>query len=517
MLGILAPIQTSRDWGIRGVLVRESSRMFRPIAVSIALLCASSAALAQVEVVTFNANPLNPFDIMRFGLDVAPARDNGCVVVGNGDRGAGIVRFDAAGNVLWERTIGLDLLELGELAHAYGVQLTREVHYIISGGIWPNGVDRPCDHPQSILILVNDNGDVLWGHRYAGEGDWLTVDMFKPWPGTQVREMPDGGFVLATVLKGRDADCNPTCNGSAFAGVLVRTDAGGNPIFIKEYGAYGNEGKTRMAFTDLEIDGDYIVVMGTLSPDSACENNPNHEDTVLLITDFDGNVAASYALPVVSPSAPCYDPTIVQDIEWGAGLASSGGIAYIAADFPFQLRCADGLDTRSCVFRFDWRAGNVDWAYAISNVWVTYSSVRLASDGNLLIAGNDQGQENLIATAMKLDAASGNPLWQWHYIDPRGVPQPLNNIEGLAQGADPDRIWMVGTTAQHWGSTELYLIGTDADGKANCSHHEARIPMPRAEIAVRDPRIQVLRDLRDRRWEPKYDKPEPGVIDPCRR
>jgi len=485
------------------------------IAAAGGVLALTTVASAQFERVTVNSNPANPFDIMHFGLDVCPARGDGCVVVGFGDRGAGAVRFDAAGNVLWERVLGTDLIGTGESAHAFSVQRTSDNQYIICGGIDPRDPNNPCYHLQTFLIKLDDNGSITWAHRYMGEGAWWDVDMFRPWPGTAVREYAQRYYYGVSTLKQRNSDCTPICDGNAYTGVLFCADANGNTLFNHQYTALGNDEKVRMAFTDLAVDGDYIVILGTLSPDNACDRIGN-EDALVVVTDRGGNVLWSWALPVRYPYYPCWDPSVTYTQEWGSAIDARRGRAYVTLNFPFQTRCANGLDTRSIVLSLDYMTGAVNWSYAISNMWSGYAALRFGADGNLILGGNDIDANTgaPVAASMKLDPATGNPLVQWHYNDPRPIPT-LNNIEGLCQGLGTDRIWLVGTTFEQYGSSELYLLATDAGLKAECSNKEVRIPLERAAIRPYDPRVRILSDLRDRVWEAKYEKPESKVIDPC--
>ena len=128
-----------------------------------------------------------------------------------------IVRMDANGNKIWEKTIGRrDSESFGDL------KPLSDGGIIVGGGRYVNDDDY-----QFLLMRLDPNGNVLWEQTYGGAG----IDIIDSLDVTA-----DGGFILG----GRSdspADINKTAASyGRYDYWLVRVDAMGNKLWDRSFG-----------------------------------------------------------------------------------------------------------------------------------------------------------------------------------------------------------------------------------------------------------------------------------------
>ncbi len=150
----------------------------------------------------------------EIGNGVLEARDGGFVVVGStnsfgaGDYDVLLLKTDAAGTPIWQKTFGTESWECGT-----SLLQTQDDGYIIVGARY-NGND--CD---VYLIKTNSAGDSARSRVFGGTG----YD-----DGRCVRQTPDGGFIITGCA---------TLSGAADKNVyLIKTNAQGDEIWSRTFG-----------------------------------------------------------------------------------------------------------------------------------------------------------------------------------------------------------------------------------------------------------------------------------------
>ena len=132
--------------------------------------------------------------------------DGGYALVGWTDSfGAGgddfwLVKTDASGNMLWNKTYGGDTAD-----EAYSVVQTGDGGYALAGSTWSSGHDG-----DFWLVKTNSNGNLLWSNTYGGTSDESAYSIVRT---------SDGGYALAGYTDSFGA------GGDDFW--LVKTDASG--------------------------------------------------------------------------------------------------------------------------------------------------------------------------------------------------------------------------------------------------------------------------------------------------
>jgi len=176
------------------------------------------------------------------GYDVERTSEGGYVITGwTQSFGAGgydvyLIKTDANGNILWEKTYGGSEEEMG-----WSVIQTLDGGYIIAGYTCSFG----NGDADVYLIKTDSLGDTLWTKTYGGD----STDS-----GYSLTAALDGGFVIAGRTQSSGAGSDDI--------YLIKIDSLGNLAWQKTYGGPGRE--TAYSIQKL-YDGGYIIAGYTTS------------------------------------------------------------------------------------------------------------------------------------------------------------------------------------------------------------------------------------------------------------
>ncbi len=287
-------------------------------------------------------------------LDVEYTRDGGSISVGWRYNDAGVpdafvVKHKRDGSVEWDLEFGGGRPDI-----AYSVIQTRDDGYAIAFETL-----NAMPGFELGIYKIDSSGAYMWAMTYPGT--WQTDPIHKPYPGPAIEEDANTADLLVTGnISGRP--------------LLLRTDPFGNYLYNRIYTIPGADNLVELAFTDLKVDDESIVISGTgRRTDFA---GVTHQDSYLMRTD-----------PLGFPMwANLYDSTNVPDLgvrETGDGL---------------DLRRADAADGMIYL------AGRTDLGRAFSPKLGTYL---LAVDGlglpmfdnSLELSPNDQLADDRIESA----------------------------------------------------------------------------------------------------------------------
>jgi hypothetical protein len=183
------------------------------------------------------------------GYSVQQTTDGGYIIVGvSTQKGSGgykiyIIKTDSSGNLIWERIYGGTSEDAGD-----SVQQTSDGGYIIAGYTSPlKGYSTLSDVGFSDIYLIKTDsyGKQLWRRTYGGKGNDKSFS---------VQQTTDGGYIIAGYTSSFGAG-----NLDVY---LIRTDSLGNQLWQQTYG--GANGDTG-AYVEQTSDGGYIIVGYTSS------------------------------------------------------------------------------------------------------------------------------------------------------------------------------------------------------------------------------------------------------------
>jgi len=144
-----------------------------------------------------------------------------------GDWDYWVVKTDAQGNVLWDKTIGGTEREL-----LYGLDLTRDGGFILAGASW-SGVGGDKDDflrglNDAWLVKLDGAGNIQWQRTIGGNWEDVPYDII---------ESKDGGYIFCA-LSGSDVVNEKTEPKFGFGDYwIVKTDETGNPIWDRVFGS----------------------------------------------------------------------------------------------------------------------------------------------------------------------------------------------------------------------------------------------------------------------------------------
>jgi TolB-like protein len=280
-----------------------------------------------------------------FGLQATS--DGGFIIVGETySFGAGthadvyLVRTDAEGGLLWQKTFGGDEEDSG-----YDVKPTADGGFIVAGRTWSFGAGV---HPDAYLLKVDPDGNLLWQKTF-GEADEDAA--------YSVQIAADGGFILAGETFSFGADVYSDL-------YLVRTDAGGGLLWQRTFGGGQNDCGFSVART---ADGGFVIAGETYSFGAGV-----FSDAYLVKTDSEGNLIWQSTFGDQQEDAFRF----VLPTEGGGYLMAGGTFSFGAGVYPdiYLLKAdpAGGLEWQK-----RYGGGRTDFGYGLA----------VTEDGGIVVAG----------------------------------------------------------------------------------------------------------------------------------
>ena len=213
------------------------------------------------------------------GFAVASYLSVGVLPTGQGNYDFRLLRTDAAGNLLWNKSYGG-----GDFDRAYAVAALSDGGFVLAGETKSTdlpGGKKSLGGDDVWIVRTDDSGNLLWNQTYGGTGDEYA---------NAVLALADGGFAVAGITNSLDLP-----SGQKTAGkndfFLLRTDANGNVLWNRTYGGADNDSANALAGLP---GGGFALAGSSFSADlPGGSKNYGSYDIWLLNTDNGGNLVWS--------------------------------------------------------------------------------------------------------------------------------------------------------------------------------------------------------------------------------
>lgn len=224
--------------------------------------------------------------------DLAVTADGGFAFIGNtysndhdvssllGTGSMWLVRLDANGNILWERTYGGSSID-----HGKALETTPTGGFIIGADCLSTDGDltnipRFGASVDVWLFEVNALGDIVWSNVYGGTGSDQIIEFNR---------LSDGGYMLNCYISSNDGHVSTSFGGTDVW--LVRVDSVGNIMWENTFGGLRSD-YSRTEVLELS-DGTFLFTMYSSSYDglySGSYSPPNFDAWLIRVNGNDGSL-----------------------------------------------------------------------------------------------------------------------------------------------------------------------------------------------------------------------------------
>ena len=347
-----------------------------------------------------------------------------------------LVKTDASGNELWNRTFGGPNDGWGS-----SVLETSDGGYILAGWTKIGDCQLFCQY-EAYLIKTDANGNKLWNRTYGGgiaNGQRGEAGAFS------VQSTNDGGYILAGYMQ------NGFCGSCPDGAWLIKTDSSGNMLWnklLRPSGPYYSAGGWAKSI-QLTNDGGYIL--------AGEEVTPNHY-AWLIKTDAEGNML--WDKDFRYGSSECGAFSVQSTTDGGYILAGIVGGEWNIDGSVSNIHIVPGGKgsygaERGAAWLIKTDAnGNELWNRIFNNTYDLISegafSVQLTVDGGYILAGRNAPDFPYSSDAWLIKTDSqGNMLWNRTFggksFDETYAIQPTKDSGYIVAGTMAGNAWLMKT------------------------------------------------------------------------
>lgn len=199
--------------------------------------------------------------------------NNGDVSGNHGGSDYWVVKLDASGNLQWQKALGGTSSD-----QAQAIQQTSDGGYIVAGNTKSNNGDVSGFHgaSDSWVVKLDGAGNISWQKTLGGSA---------PEAAYSVKQTSDGGYVVAGSSQSSDDDVSDNKGGNDYW--VVKLDGAGNLMWEKNFGGSSDDVAQSVATT---TDNGFIVAGASKSNDGDVSLNKGNEDFWAIRLDANGNL-----------------------------------------------------------------------------------------------------------------------------------------------------------------------------------------------------------------------------------
>ena len=200
--------------------------------------------------------------------------NDGDVTGNHGEMDYWIIKIDAAGNLIWQKSLGGTDYE-----SATSIQATTDGGCIVTGSTYSVNGDVTGNHGSADywVVKLDNKGNLQWQKALGGS----TTES-----AACVQVTKDGGFIVSGSSNSLDGDVTGI-HGQGYDAWIVKLDANGKIIWQKSYGGSINETANYIQNT---ADGGYVFTGSSLSSDGDVNCNAGSYDVLVMKINSSGNL-----------------------------------------------------------------------------------------------------------------------------------------------------------------------------------------------------------------------------------
>jgi Putative binding domain, N-terminal len=201
--------------------------------------------------------------------------NNGDASAGHGGRDIWVIKLDANGNKVWEKSYGGSTTEDGA-----SMTKTTDGNYVIAGNSDSNDGDANGNHGYNDILVfkIDGSGNKLWQKMLGGSSFEFTANL------NSITSSADGGSVLAIETKSNDGDVSG--NHGDFDVWLVKLSQDGTIVWKTILGGSFDDTPNSIISSS---DGGYVIAGETISIDGDVTGNHGSYDAWVVKIDGNGN------------------------------------------------------------------------------------------------------------------------------------------------------------------------------------------------------------------------------------
>lgn len=347
-----------------------AATLYRPICLVSCLLIAYSLLAQQAPAIEWQRALGGSLDDQAFALDLTSDggyiiaglafSNNGDVTQNQGQSDVWVVKLNAAGEIVWQRTYGGSAAD-----RAYGIRQLQNGGYVIAGASSSTNGDISVNQGGSDywVFVVGAQGNMVWERTYGGSGADIAFDFDLT---------SDGGFVVVGESASSNGDI--TASRGSRDCWLIKLTSSGVLEWERSYGGTSAETGWSVRQTD---DGGYILGATTSSTNGDITTPLGAEDFWVIKTDPQGTIVWQRNYGGSNSEINCVIRPTADD-----GFALVGGTVSSDGDITQALGLVDHWVAKLS------SSGDVLWSRSLGgSASDGPRSLDILSEGDLLITG----------------------------------------------------------------------------------------------------------------------------------
>ncbi|MBE9466808.1 MAG: hypothetical protein IMY72_00645 [Bacteroidetes bacterium] len=325
--------------------------------------------------------------------------------------------------------------------YAYSVCATNDGGCIIGGRVWSDDgdvSDNDGGH-EAWIVKLNSDFEIEWKKTYGGtNGETLK----------SIRQMPDGGYIVAASSLSNDGDVSiNTGNSFLYDFWIIKLSSSGDIVWEKSYGGSSADYSNDIILTS---DGGYLAVGATHSVDGDVTGNyGGKRDAWVIKLNTTGELDWQYSLGGSD-----------DERAYAAIQTSDNGFLITSEASSNDGEVSSNLSTGAWLVKLD-ENGTLIWEKSYSNLGLNFNALIEDNNGNIFLSGsvNDNG-------CLANISSTGSLIWYKEYGG-----SLTDGLYKIIKTSDGNYVLAGHSTSNdndlniNYGSSDFWIIKTDNAGE----------------------------------------------------